>query len=92
MSSKKRKWRYFLRLEEFYHDDSLSVQEKAMKVSEKLDRLTVKVPEWVKPILEDIAYEFTQITTVEAFDDVMSRLYDTADSSDIWITTQGKGQ
>lgn len=90
-----RKWKYTIQAKYFYHDNSLSIQEKGKLMGAAIERLPLsKIDLMCGYDLEDLAERFKNITgydgitPVEEFDEYMTELYDIADASDIWIVTK----
>jgi len=68
-------------------EGTITIQELSAKVSTKLDRLAVpNLPEDLKDEQEEFVWEFEaagedEDLSVEEYDDILSRLYDWADTS-----------
>lgn len=67
-------WRHKIELGDFYHDNSLSIQDKGRKVAERIRAELGRYDEAL-----DIADQFEDIADVEEFDDCMETLYDFGD-------------
>lgn len=80
------KWKYTLNLKEFYHDDTMSIEDKATNMVAELQILQKKLPNDGE--LEDIIDTFSGIDDVDELDYVMNTLYDWADFYKVWIETQ----
>jgi hypothetical protein len=68
------KWQYTLNLSDFYHDDKLSIEEKAKKVSERLSELCKRMHKsanedvlFLVSEIEDIAENFLSVTETDEF-------------------------
>ena len=79
-------WQTRLRLKDIYHDKSLKTSELAIKVAERLRKMTLpaNLDEYTCEERDDIAWEFEAIAEdadcgVNDFDCVMERLYNWAD-------------
>ena len=91
----KNKWKYKLKLDNFYYDDSLSIEEKGKLVATQIRKLPLdKIECRCGEDFEDVAINFEHIegyddvTPIEEFDNQMETLYDMAYTYDIWITTK----
>jgi hypothetical protein len=86
-------WTYTLDLSDFYHDDTLTLGEKASKVAGRIEISAFFRNDWTFEI-QDILDEFSDFakfgSSVGMFDEIMRGLYDYADGDRIWIkTTEG---
>jgi len=90
-------WDATLSLKDFYHDDELSIAEKAEKVSNVIRAKFANVLDNDKDNfdedLDSLAADFRRISahdrvTANHFDNIMSDLYDWADWNRVWIETR----
>lgn len=92
-------WRCTIDFKPFYHDDKLSIKEKADRAVKELRR-TQKLKSFEDDYdLDDIIEDFegvsgdgeptetTEFTITEDFDARMSELYDWADANRVWVAT-----
>lgn len=82
-------WKHTLDVSEFFHDDKLSVVEKAHKVGAMIRR-----QRWFSEddfTLDEIAGAFCDMTDEDDdgqyFDDWWSSFYDWCDEARVWVTT-----
>ncbi len=86
-------WEYALDFHNFYHDDNLTIGEKAKKIYTILSKFYKKyenLEAFSGTELDDIINEFEEnieLNDVASFDIAMYNLYDFADSKRIWIKT-----
>ncbi|MCK5603728.1 hypothetical protein KAR91_17710 [Candidatus Pacearchaeota archaeon] len=92
-------WKHTLRFEQWYHDDDISIKEKAelaakeLKITMKLFRF--KDDDDLEEIIENFEgvsgdgeqEETTEFTIREDFNARMSELYDWADNNSVWVST-----
>ena len=90
-----RKWKYTIQAKYFYHDKSLSIQEKGKLMGDAIKRLPLSKIELICGYdLENLAECFKNINgydgipPIEEFNEYMKELYDIANASDIWIVTK----
>lgn len=88
------KWDHILNVKCFYHDDSISIEEKGKLMAAAIKRLPLhKIELYSGDDFEDVMYQFEDITgdedttPIEEFDEIMNTLYDMADRYNIWIDT-----
>lgn len=82
-------WKYKFNLKDFYHDDNISIQNKAKMVAERIgktfsDFVSIESTNFDSE-LDEIKDDFEWLATdssakADDFDDVMERLYDWADA------------
>ena len=89
------KWKYILNLKHFYHDDSITIEQKGKLIAKAIMRLPLsKIELYSGDDFDDLIAAFNcisgyeDVTPVEDFDEWMSVLYDYADRYDIWIETK----
>jgi hypothetical protein len=84
-------WNHTLDLSAFYHDDSLTIREKAQRVVDTIKRQAWYESEWTFEI-EDVVEEFEDFArvgdSVALFDKIMDDLYDFANGERIWVKTR----
>jgi len=90
-------WDATLSFKDFYHDDELSIAEKAEKVS---NAIIAKFASILDSDTDDFDEDLDSLTTdfqnlsaydkaeADHFDNIMSGLYDWADWNRVWIETQ----
>jgi hypothetical protein len=90
-------WDTTLRLKDFYHDDELTIAQKAEKVSNaliaKFSTILDSDKDNFDEDLDSLVTDFQSLSAfdkVEAnhFDNIMSDLYDWADWNRVWIETR----
>ncbi|UDL16655.1 hypothetical protein SEA_ATUIN_262 [Arthrobacter phage Atuin] len=80
-------WNHDLNISDFFHDDDLTITEKAEKISERLksrpwfDGLTYKED------LEGLLEELTDMEDADDFDMIWDQMYDIFDAERIWVRT-----
>lgn len=77
------KWIGTIDLSSFFHNDSLDIAEKATLTANAIRKHNRHNDD----DLECFAQDFSELTTVQDFDMVLSELYDYADEQRIWIAT-----
>ncbi len=96
MTKLNKKWKTTLNFAHFYHDSSISVEEKGKMVAAILQKKFKKELDLAEDFeLSDLSWLFTfctgiaeeGITAEDDFNEQMSRLYDWADSNRIWVNT-----
>ena len=88
-----RNWKYKINVANFYHDDELTIKQKAKKMKLVINSF---IEHNIKDEYSEIyvngqylAMDFSDVKCVENFDDVMERLYDWSDENGVWIETRG---
>lgn len=89
-------WKYYLRFEGFWHDKTISIEDKGSFVSVALLALQKQMYKTMSEDdfycgdyfkLEELAEEFNCIEDVEEFDDYLCELYDFCDRYRVWVET-----
>jgi hypothetical protein len=85
-------WTYTLDLSDFYHDDALTLAEKANKIAGRIEVSSFfRGQDWSFAI-QDVLEEFSDFakfgSSAEIFDRIMRDLYAYADDVRIWVKTR----
>ena len=88
-----RNWKYKINVANFYHDDELTIVQKAEKMNIVINSF---IEHNIKDEFSDeyingqyLAMDFSDVSCVEDFDDVMENFYYWSDENGIWIETRG---
>ena len=90
-------WDATLSFKDFYHDDELSIAEKAEKVSNAITAKFASILDSDKDNFDEdldlLVRDFSNLSAynkaeADHFDNIMSDLYDWADWNRVWIETQ----
>lgn len=80
-----RHWQRHLRVGDVFHDDALSVEEKAETIGKRFKTLFPGDSDVAE--FADELYDAAKSDGVEGFDEVWESIYDWADRNDLWIET-----
>lgn len=85
-------WTYTLDLSDFYHNDSLTLCEKASKIAARIEVSPFYRGEDWDFAIQDVVEEFSDFarfgSSTAIFDDIMNGLYDYADTHRVWVKTR----
>ena len=90
-----RNWKYKLNFSTFYHDDSISVEDKGKIISKQLQGLwdtNIDLQDdWdLEEVIQmmDCISGYDDCTPIQEFDNWMEQLYNFADAWRVWIITR----
>jgi hypothetical protein len=86
-------WKYTLNLKDLWEareSRNITIAELGKLVGKRVEKLQIKPKDYYcgeDGMLDDIAYEFAIVETVEEFDNVLEQFYNFADRYRIWVRT-----
>ena len=88
-NNKMNRWEHKLNVSNFYHDATLSIREKAKRMSVAIAKLPLdKIEMYCGYDFQDAIDDFSNVGTWQEFDEAMDLLYGLCDRHGIWVITR----